>query len=239
MQTLSIIIKRWYTDTSGIIVDKSLVPSVMQKPMPFWLMNIFDKNGSYLIQSTIKRPYAGVYYLYTETIGSYLNFLNFQADSDIKKELKLGDVVHVFADDPTLPNYFCFIQLHSDDVAYNSFLSNMIGKAYHVTQMQYLTDNNNNWNQCINVTSENDFGLYSDRQILPLNYRDPYNYQDDILIMKMDENLTDKTGLSSFMLFETNFIQLNFEFDYVISLTPNIDSNGNTDIRKAKLFQIG
>jgi hypothetical protein len=115
----------------------------------------------------------------------------------------------------------------------------MIGKAYHVTQMQYLTDNNNNWNQCINVTSENDFGLYSDRQILPLNYRDPYNYQDDILIMKMDENLTDKTGLSSFMLFETNFIQLNFEFDYVISLTPNIDSNGNTDIRKAKLFQIG
>lgn len=237
MDNFQIKISRVYTDMNGTVIDKTIVPIQMQRKVPFYLFNLFDKNGAYLIGRSIKPVQNGMYFLYSYVNDGSYNFLDFQFGNTIKQYLNAGDVICVLGDNPVLPTILCHVILHSDYVSYASFLSNMQGKKYEISRIQYATDNELNWQESFNTPNVNDFGLYSDDQIQPIVYRNPYNYLQGILDMNIKMNVSDKQGLYSYMLFATDSIEMTFYIDNIISLTSKTDKNGNTS-SQAVLFQV-
>ena len=235
MQNFQIKIQRIYTDMNGAIVDKTLVPAILQKKVPFYLFNLFDKNSGFLAAQTYKQVQPGMFFLYSYVKGNSYNFLDFQITNVINSRTKNGDVVIVLGDDPILPNFLCHVILHSDYVGYGSFLANMQGKNYKISKIQYVTDNEQNWQEIFNKTSLDDFGLVSDCQIQPLTYRDPYQFTNGFLIMQLELNIDDKTGLNSYMLFDTDNLELTFDIDINLNLN-NSKTNGNTN-PQAVLFE--
>jgi hypothetical protein len=239
MVNLSLNISRFYTDMNGVVLSKLLVPSTMQQKVPFWLFNKFDKDGAFLIGQTIKPVRPGMYYLYNYIVDNQYNFLDFQIGNEIKKLLKSGDMLLVFGDDTILPNTLCLIVVHSDYVAYGSFIAGMQGKNYLLDSIQYFSDNTNNWLECLNITNENDFGVYKDNQLQPIAYKNPYQYQPDMLQMEnVNISLSDKTGISSYFLFDTNAIELNFFFKESSIPSPITNNNGSNS-SNAVLFRVG
>jgi hypothetical protein len=237
MQTFQIKVTRIYTDMNGTVVNKTLVPAAMQKKVPFYLFNKFDKEGGYAIGQTIKPVQPGMYFLYSYVNDASYNFLDFQFGNTINRQLRPGDVIHVLADDPIIPNFLCHIILHSDYVSYASFLANMQGKNYKISRMQYVTDNELNYHESFNTPIVDDFGLYTDNQIQPLVYKTPYELTLGFLDMIIDLNITDKNGLYSYMLFTTDEIELTFYIDTILDLNANTNKNGNSN-SQAILYEI-
>jgi hypothetical protein len=238
MVNLSLNIKRYYTDASGTIVDKNTVSPTIKKKMPFYLFNKFDKDSGYLIANTVKPVPSGIFYLYTYVVGQGYNFLDFQFGNTVKPQLKNGDVVMVYADDPIIITNFILIVIHSDYVGYGGFIENTKNKVLNISSVQYFTDNKNNWLEPFNVTSVDNFGLYKDNTVQPIAYRDPYVFQADMIQIDYKMKIDDKTGVESYFLFETDLMELNFLIDSLeFSQTQNNTNDGNTN-SSAKLLQI-
>ena len=236
MKNFQIKIQRIYTDMNGVIIDKSTVPLSMQQKVPFYLFSNFDKNGGYKIGQQVKPPINGMYFLYSYVNDGSYNFLNFQIGNTINKTLQIGDSILVFGDDPILPNFLCHVVMHSDYASYASFVANLQGKICTISQIQYSTDNEQNWLENFNVTSADDFGTISDKTIQPLTYRDPYQYTSGFLTMNVNLSLDDKTGIESYMLFSTDLLELTFAIDLSINLSLTNSTNGNTN-QTAILFE--
>jgi hypothetical protein len=241
MVNLSLNIKRFYTDANGTVIDKTTAPIAMQKKMPFYLFNKFDRDSGYLIGQTVKPSLPGLFYLFTYVVGVGYNFLDFQFGNTIKQQLRNGDLVLVYADDPILMTTFCLIVIHSDYVGYGGFLENMKNKNMKVSSIQYFTNNDKNWLEVFNITSVDNFGLYKDNTLQPIAYRDPYVFQADMIQIDYDMTFDDKTGLESYMLFDTDSIELNFLVDSLdfstLQNNSNSGNNGNTN-SSARLLQI-
>src|SRR5271157_641750 len=237
MSNFQVKISRVYTDMNGVILNKSAVPLTLQNKVPFYLFNLFDKNGGFIQSQIVKPPMPGMYFLYSYVNDTSYNFLDFQAGNTINATLSSGDLICVYGDDPNLPNFLCHVILHSDYVSYASFLANMQGKSYQCSHFNYITDNEQNWQEVINMTSEDDFGLVTDNKLQPFTYRDPYQFTEGFIDVKFPIAITDKQGLNSYMLFDTDSIELTFYIDTIANINSNISNNGNSN-SKAVLYQV-
>ena len=225
MQTFQVKITRTYTDMNGVIIDKSLVPVQMQKKVPFYLFNKFDKNGGFLFSQRNTPIMNGMFFLYSYVKGTSYNFLDLQLGNEINKSLRDGDMIIVLADDPILPNFLCHIIMHSDYVTYGSFVENMGGKKYKVSRIQYVTDNEANWIEQFHLISINDFGHLDDNQLQPMSFRNPYEFTFGLLDINIKLNISDKQGVNSYMLFTTDAIELTFYVEDIETLENNNNNN--------------
>ena len=237
MNTFQVKVSRIYTDMSGVIVDKTTVPALMKKKVPFYLFNKYDYEGGFFVGQTLKPVQPGMYFLYTYVKNKGYNFLDFQIGNDINRLISPGDLIIVLGDDPILPNFLCHVILHSDYVSYVAFLTNMQGKSFKVSRIQYVTDNELNWQEVINNPSVDDFGLIADNQLQPIAYRTPYEFTQGLLDMTIDLNISDKQGLYSYMQFTTDNIEMTFYIENIIDLNAKTDKNGSTN-PQAILFKV-
>jgi hypothetical protein len=106
--TLSAFIKRYTTDSLGIILADAAVPVADQKPYPFHLFGEFDRVSGYPIADGIANRFnTNLFSVYTVGIGTPLFFFNPAAT--INSVLKKGDIVFLYVDDLNAPAVFTFI----------------------------------------------------------------------------------------------------------------------------------
>jgi len=123
---LTVIVKRFFTDVNGTLVDKSLVPIAMQVDYPFWMFGQFDKSGGYKIGNQIAPPNFATPYLGSFVIGLDMPYLFATGVNTIQRQTTIGDVVHVFVDDLNAPSYYAFIVQTSESAAVSSIYFNAI-----------------------------------------------------------------------------------------------------------------
>jgi hypothetical protein len=226
---------------NGVIIDKHLVPAQIQKKVPFYLFNNFDKAGGFYAAQQNVQVQPGMFFLYSYVNDASYNFLDFQIGNTINGQLRSGDVILVLGDDPILPNFLCHVVIHSDYVSYASFVANMQGKNYKISRIQYVTDNELNWSESFHTLTLNDFGLAFDNQLQPIAYRHPYEFTLGLLDMDIAIDISDKQGINSYMQFATDQIELTFYVDSIEQLinSQNNSSNGNSNSTpRAVLYEV-
>lgn len=216
--TIPIKIKRFYTDVNGVIVNKALVPAALQINFPVYLFGDFDRSGGYNIGKQVCPPLAGSFYVGSFTHGQGVPFLYFNGLSNIYEQIKIGDIVHLFADSLAVPTYYIWIvqTLVKNSIA--SIVSNTetaqkdgsIGKIF-VDQIYYFSDTILQWDEPFHITRMDNVGQYLDDQLQPYVYKNPDTVQNDFLDMVYSFKLDQYIMISTYMIYEANEISWNFQ----------------------------
>jgi hypothetical protein len=221
---------------NGVVIDKTLVPGNIQVKVPFYLFAQMDKQGGFRNSQILNPVKPGLYYLYSYTVGVGYNFLDFQIGNDVKELLKAGDLVHVYGDDSSLPNFLCHVVVTCDYQAYCSVLENTKDKCFYVAKTKYFTDNPYNFLENLTMIDMDNLGLYNNDKIQPTVGLDPYTIQDNFVDILTTYEITEKKGIASYMLFNTDLIQFQFEFSNIVSQFNNVNNGNNQS--SAILFRV-
>lgn len=121
--SLNLNIKRFTTDSNGIILNDAAIPVSEKKPFPFHLFGNFDMSGGYNIaDSSMQKIHNTILFTYyVSGIGTPLFFFNPVAN--INGQIRKGDVVFVYVDDLNAPTTFTFVIVTSIVGSYASLVS--------------------------------------------------------------------------------------------------------------------
>jgi len=211
-------VKRVYTDVNGTIIDKALAPVALQVRYPVFILGAFDFKGGYRKALESTPPEVGVKYLKT-----FINGLNSASEvtgvniaADIQGQLKVGDIVSVYTDSYTIPNYYVWIIVSANNASIASIMLNLsttqkddVYNRLYIEDIHYLTTNTNvnQWNESIYRISINNIGLNNTDSFQPLIYKTPYTFLNNVLIMGVRFKATQFIGFSTYIQYATEDIQ--------------------------------
>lgn len=211
-RAVGIKILRLYTDVDGVIINKLSVPSDLQKEFPVYMFGEKDRQGAYRIMRSLMPELTGYYFLCTFVYGlTNPFFFGFSGLSDIQNYLKSGDVVTIYTDNLTAPNYFIWIIQTSDDLAVSSFIKQE--HAVKVNSVQYFTDNPLQWYNPFFVYVSDELGNFKQNTFDASVFIWPKQSQTKFIEMKWNFILSGNYGFGFYIKFETNEITLNFKVE--------------------------
>lgn len=210
---LRIEICRYYTDMNGTIIDKSSVPASLQISYPFYLFNYYDKNAGYKI-GQILCPLIYGNYLYTFIWGMMFDYYSFSGLNNIKDNLRLGDIIHLYCDDISAPTYLIWIVQTNQQISIASIVENSPFTNLTTKQLLYQADNISQYNQTIFVVNCNELGIYKQNSFNPISNREPSIAQEDFIRIKLNIKLNQYTGLYSYILYDTDLMAFNINLIY-------------------------
>lgn len=220
--TIPIIIKRYFTDVNGTIVNKALVPPALQVEYPFAVFGDYDKQGGYSNSFKALQPIPGTEYLLSFVNG--MGFIpqtltGFSGVNTVKNVIGFGDLVHVFTDDSQNPNYFVWIVQKNSYGSLGSIVGNsetdqkdgMLGKLY-LQEFQYTTDNPvEQWRNPIHFVRSTNNSTWRSDQVQPYIFKTPDNEQAELITIKCEFNLDQFLALVNYFYFDTEIITWNFK----------------------------
>ena len=220
--TIPVIIKRYFTDVNGTIVNKATVPASLQVEYPFVVFADYDKQGGYSNSFKALPPIAGTFYLlsFIQGIGFHTQSITgFSGVNTIKNVVATGDIVHVFTDDTQNPTYFIWIVQKNSTGSLGSIVGNsetdqkdgMFGRMY-LDQFNYTTDNPDvQWMNPIHFVRCTNNGTFRSDQVQPSIFKTPDNEQSQFITIKCEFNLDQFIGLVNYFYFDTEIITWNFK----------------------------
>ena len=210
--SFKLVVRRFVTDVDGTIQDKSWLPAFAQKKYPVWLFGNFDEAGGYYNGTKLFPLDAGLFYLYTQTVGRNFNLLNFSGANNIKDQLEIGDQVNVFSDSKQFPNFFVWIVITSERRSYASILRNPLNIGMDVFYMKLIVDNQAQFNEVWKLTKFNPIGDYNTDELSPLTYK-TVDYQQQLLIdIPFKFAINNYHGLYMYMNFESDAFEIIFRY---------------------------
>lgn len=224
-KSISVTIKRIFTDVNGAILLGGAIPAAMRLAYPFYLLGEFDKTSGYKIGNRITPPPAAAKYLTTFVNGSPLttaSIIGFNALNNVQNEITIGDLVHVFVDDLSVPNTFVWVIQQNLDVSLAAVVSNTSSadksdkfSRLFVEEILYSTTNNNpaQWSQPISKVRMDSLGSSESDNISAQVFRTPQTSLDNIVKIKGDVarfKIDQYIGIYSYILFTTDQIKIVF-----------------------------
>lgn len=218
--TLAINIKRYTTDSNGVILADAAVPASQKKAFPFHLFGEFDRQSGYAVADQIASERAesilfGVYVWGNNTPLFYFNPL-----SDVNTKFKKGDVLFVYVDDLNAPNYFTFIVVSSQVGGYASLVSqsnisqiddNGAWGVFKFFELQYTWVNDEQLANPIYQINTRFNSAFKYDVFDPLAFRYIQQKTDvRTLVMPIEMLLNQYIGLTSFLAFENSLLSLSF-----------------------------
>lgn len=215
---LSIAVKRIVTDVNGVIVSKNTLPANMQSDYPVYLFNEFDRQGGYNL-SQKNTPIQGAEKFFGSFVWGVGNsyFWGFTGLSEIQNELNSGDLVNVYTDDLTAPNYFVFIVQTSSNNGLGSIIANTktddfnerFGKI-NTDRLQYYSDNVNQYNIDLQIMKVDMLGNVKADAIQPYSSKTVDYKQNQFIQIPLELPINQYYGVNTYMSFDTNALQFNF-----------------------------
>ena len=210
--TFPVTIKKFYTDVDGVIIDKSTLPPNLQVELPFYLFGKMDKDGSYKIANESTPVKESTWEYFKFVIASTYDFQLFTGLNTIKGQILTGDYVFIYTDSFDTPTYFCYIIITSGQRSYASINDSLYLEGITIDTIVYQSSNVAQYTESMSLIILNRTGLYKDNQFNPIDFRDPYIRQDDIIRMKLQMLLSRYIGINSYILFDTDTINFQIVF---------------------------
>lgn len=220
--TVAINVKRIFTDVDGVIVDKATVPASLQVDYPVYLWGEMDRLGSYYLANRLLPPNANTKFLTAFVWGSGANpyFFGFSGLANIQSQIQLGDLVTVYTDNITAPNYFIWIVLNASGKSMAAVQQNTVTTQkdgvygmLEVKKIQYFTDNNLQWLENFRVVKSDNLGVPMVNNVSPYIFRNPYIENDRFIEIYWKYPINQFNGILFNYLFSTDEITLNFIFN--------------------------
>lgn len=212
--TFPISVKKFYTDVDGLIIDKSILPVNLQVELPFYLFGKMDSDGAYKIGNESNPPPLNTWILFKIQTYSTFDFLLFTGLNNFQGQLSVGDLVFIYSDSLVNPTYYAYVVITSNQRSYSSILQSLDKWGPNIDTIVYESQNVNQYEQVFDYVVLNRTGLYKTNQFSPIDFRDPYVQQGDIIRMAFnqfgfDMNLNRFIGLYSYILFASDRINFN------------------------------
>lgn len=215
--TIPIVIKRYYTDVNGTIVNKALVPAALQVKYPIYLFSQFDRNGGYKKSQQVVPPANGTYFLMTFVQGINSPFLAFTGANNIKGVVGTGDIVIVYTDNLETPNYFIWFVISCNTVSFASILTNTettqddkrLGGLF-LDRINYYVSVRNQFDQSLVFSSFDNIGNYRSDSIQPNLFLTPFVEQQGLLTLNTPYKIDQYIGLSFYMVYECDQLTMDF-----------------------------
>lgn len=217
---LPIIVKRFFTDVNGTIVDKATVPAALQVDYPVYIFGEFDRQGAYLLADKNNPPLPGTFFLSTMVVGgagSLPQSIIYTGVADILGQLKPGDIVNIYTDNVQAPTYFIWIVLHCPNKSLASIMANMPNLPpdenygyIRSKSFRFYCSNAEQWNVNIQYIRYNFMGLVKSDNLDPSIYQLPKLPVLDMVEVKWKSPITQYIGLNTYILFATDSFTLNF-----------------------------
>jgi hypothetical protein len=216
--TIALRIKRFYTDTDGQILNKNdaSIPQNLKTQIPFYLFGAFDLAGGYSNCLQAVPPDAATRYLMTFVYGINAPFLSFTGFNTINSQLQIGDIVHVYCDNIQNPNFFIWIVIHASKAPFASIIDNTktLQNDFRINQIRikdidYLASDAQ-YTTPLHFIQFDNIGAFRVDQIQPYMYKNAFVALDDFINMKIRFDLDQYIAVSTYFLFDTDLLQLNF-----------------------------
>lgn len=229
--SLQIIVKRFFTDVNGTIIDKTdpAVPAAMQVNYPVYLFNEYDRKGGLFWANNVLPPKGDAKLLCSFIWGNTnpMFFGLFSGANDIQNEIHLGDVVTVYTDSLVIPSVFVWIvqsanrnslgAIYSNLDSHTHFTLPMLGApvdSVHMetTALKYYTDVVDQWKQVFSFNKISPSGAVQIKNNLSAwNFKKPTTINDQFInIPAFDLSLDQYIGIFFNMLFDTDSIEFEF-----------------------------
>lgn len=217
--SLPIVIKRFFTDVNGVIVDKAAVPAALQVSYPVWMFGEFDRMGGFNLANKNTPPNPGTPYLCTFIYGvNNPLFFGFSGASDIQGKLQIGDIVNIFTDNLIAPNYFIWIVQSCPTKPLASILQNISNLAkegkyefLRSSAIDFYTDEATQYDVNLQWITYNYIGLVKTNNLEPSIYLTPNIPQNGFVRIYWNTEITQYLGLNTYLLFATDNLTLNFQ----------------------------
>lgn len=215
---LNINIARYYTDVDGAVIDKTAAPAALQVSLPVFLLGNFDRVGGYAVgQKTITWP-GTAKFLCTYVHGYDPPFAWDSGFNTLAEFLNFGDIVTVFTDSLDAPTGFAFIVQTVQYGALASIISNtqtvqddgQVGMM-RVNGVSFQTDNASQVAEFWLIVRYDNLGLFVSEPFNPLQYKGPFHKLNDFIELDINFLLTQYKGISLLMLYDTNYMNVNFK----------------------------
>lgn len=226
--SISIQVKRIFTDVNGTIINKAAAPVGLQTSYPVYLFGEFDRQGAYSMGGEIVPAVSNSYkFLHTGVWGvNFPYFFGFNPAANIQTQISRGDLVTVYVDDLNIPNTFIFIVLTSQNVAIGSLnydsgthehkgldskrqVTDRLGKML-IDNVQYFSNNVEQWKQAFTVAYFEKNGNYKYDSLDPFSYKPVTYVNQDFILLPLRITLSQYIGLYTLMEFETDNLLFNF-----------------------------
>lgn len=223
-KSLSITIKRVFTDVDGNVLIGGAIPLDMRVTYPFYLLGEFDRLGGYKIGLRIVPPPIppGQYPVkYVTTFisgnsGSVWDIIQLNPLANIQNEITPGDLVHVFVDDLAAPNTFVWIVQQNLDVAVGSVISNVVSNdkfsQLWVESITWATTNTNldQFYQNIHIVRMDNLGTQNTDSFLGNLYRTPTTALNNLIKIPKKFKIDQYIGVYSSILYTTEQMKIVF-----------------------------
>ncbi len=219
--SIPITVKRYFTDVDGAIILKAAAPAALQTSYPFFVFGDFDRQGGYTTGLKALPVMPGTFYLMSYVEGAGITsqqITGFTGLNTIRTRLRTGDIVHVFTDNLTAPNFFVWIVQSSRNGSIASMVGNAetqqrdgaIGKIY-IEHFQYFSDNRDpQWAYPLHFTRSSNIASFKDEQVQPYIFKNPYTEQDGFIRVYCHFNLDQYQSIGTMFLYDTEEILMNF-----------------------------
>lgn len=227
--TFAIDVRRFFTDVNGAIIDKALVPAKFKIKYPIYMIGDFDKNGGYRQAQNVRPPLPGIVYLTSFVVGggfSTFNIVGFSGVDTIKDQLLPGDIVNVFTDSNLNPSIFIWIVQQNTFGALGSILNNFstmqddkhLGPIKLKNANYYALDVNNQsvtdqFDEDWFMTTTDNIGNQNTNSIRTATWLTPETKQTGFVRVQLDWSFTQYLGVNFYMIFNTDFISVNFNLN--------------------------
>lgn len=210
---LQVNVTRYFTDTNGLLFDKSLASAGLQVSYPFYLFHRFDKMGGFRIGQSIKPPTGSAFYYYTYDVDMSFDYWQISGTNNIKGKLRSGDTCIVFTDDILAPNTLVWIVISCPLQSYSSIV-NSLPDNLNVKDFLYIADNTANYNEALHFNKTTPLGIYKDDQYQPLSFKTRETVSQDFIKVALSFNISQYLGIFSYMQYNTDSIQFIFNLKY-------------------------
>jgi hypothetical protein len=207
--SVNLSVKRYFTDNTGLVLDKNTIPNAYKTKYPVFIWGNADFDGSFKYALQVSPTVNGTVFLYKFIAGESFDWFGIQG-GDIQNKYSSGDLVLVFADSKSAPTLLIYIVISMVDKSYSTLLKESIKSNIQVLKFLYILDNDANYNESIGFIQINNVGVYKNDFFQPFSYQQPNYQQNNFIIVPLQFKLHSKIGLSTYFQFATE--QMNFEF---------------------------
>jgi hypothetical protein len=212
--SINLNVHRYITDVDGRVLVGGVVPTIMRKNFPVFLLGNYDRIGGYtLMQKTIAQP-SQLSFLCTYVQGVNLPMLFATGFNEVFAYFRTGDIITVWVDDFNNPNYFAFIQQTVQNGSVSSIISNPENQQIEVENVSLQVDNENQLNKSWQITWFDNRGNTKNN---PVNvgsiYRGPFYRLTDFIDLNISFELSHYMGITFLMLYDSQEININFRIN--------------------------
>lgn len=221
LQTVPLLVKKYYTDVNGTVISKNDVgiPAALKVSFPVFFLGDLDRMGAYRTALKVVPPLTGCEFLQVFTNGNgntSFDIVGVNPFSDIQALLTPGDIVCVYTDSLTAPNYYVWIVIAGTYSSVASIIGNTvstqqdgrIGKLIVDLINLYVDSSTQQIYKAINFTRMFNTGTFRNDSINPSMFKTPFNRLRNFVTLSTRFEIDQYLGLNFYMGFDTDSLQM-------------------------------